>query len=179
MPDQLGLTTVNKKDVDLFVVETDLTVMTFPGRRTGALNRRMAGQTLADETARIADVEALDEATDFDTGADWVLARVDGETENRKLHIGTALKPVFTIVNTDTIALPDLEYIWSFIFTNAGGSDVTVSVGTSAGGTQIIDSFVVGAGDTEIYVVNYFQAAAGNIHFTLDTGSLTIRLIRI
>jgi hypothetical protein len=84
-----------------------------------------------------------------------------------------------TIATGGTIALSNNDYVVALVATNGGGAPVTFSVGTSAAGTQIIDSEVLAAGTTQEYVINHFNASAGNIHFTLSTGSLSVRTIKI
>lgn len=87
--------------------------------------------------------------------------------------------PASNITTGGTIALADNDYVISLVATNSGGPDVTFDVGTTASGTEILEAETVTAGTTETYVINHFQAAAANIHFTLDTGSLSVRAVKI
>lgn len=82
------------------------------------------------------------------------------------------------IADEGTADISDSDYVIAIVATNAGGSDVTFSVGTSAGGSQIIEDEVVPAGETIEVVVNRYFAGATTLHFTLDTGSLSVRIIK-
>jgi hypothetical protein len=84
-----------------------------------------------------------------------------------------------SIADNGTIALEANAYVIALVVTNAGGSNVTVSVGTADNGTDIVSGEVIAAGTTDRLVINYYQASAANIHFTLNTGSLSVRVIKI
>lgn len=84
-----------------------------------------------------------------------------------------------SIADNGTIALEANAYVIALVVTNAGGSNVTVSVGTADNATDIVSGEVIAAGTTDRLVINYYQASAANIHFTLNTGSLSVRVIKI
>lgn len=181
MPDQLGLDVVNKKDIDLFIVETDITTMSFPGRKSG-LNRRMTGQGIADGAIQEGDIEALDEETNFDPDADFLLSRKAGATENKKVKFSelTGRSPL-AIENNDTISIPPGAYVVAIVVTNnSSGSDVTLEIGTTAGADDLFaaEEILDGTVDYAITLNQYFSVGA-TLHFTLSSDYIEIVLIRI
>lgn len=183
MADQAALTSVNKKDVDLFVVETDLSTMTFPGRKTGALNRRMQGQKIADESVRLGDVEALAEQVVVDGDNTYILARIAGDTVNKVVKVanlpGNTMTPL-TVSDNDTHDIDVNSFIHAIIFSNSSGGDIVVDVGTTDNGTELIDGLTVSDGATFTeFVLSRFLPAASTLHFTLDGDSLDIILIKL
>lgn len=184
MADQAGLTSVNKKDIDLFVTETNITTMRFPGRK-GALNRQMEGQQVADESVRAGDIQALSEQVSVDAANTYILVRVDGDTENKVVKAqnmpGASHFTTLDGVATEaTHSITVNTFLTTIIFSNPNPDDIVVDVGTTAAGTELIEQFTVVAGATFVeFVISRFLAAGTTIHFTLNGDTLDIILIKL
>ena len=76
-----------------------------------------------------------------------------------------------------TISVAANVLIHSIVVTPS--ANLTLSVGTAADGTDIIDSESLTSGTTEVFVVNHYFASAGTLHFTLNTGSVTVHVKKL
>lgn len=76
-----------------------------------------------------------------------------------------------------TIAIAAGTLIHSIVVTP--DANLTLSVGTAADGTDIIDSESLTSGTAEVFVVNHYFTSAGTLHFTLNTGNITVHVKKL